>query len=212
MKALLARLEPYFNNLNEKLRLALLLLCALLCLLLGYKVLLSPLQASIKEKSNNINQVRPQIQKFQQQQVKTRKRIEALSPENRAEKARKLEKKLKQANRELTNLSRQYISADRMASVLRSLLLKAEGLSLSQISHERPEPIIIPETSSRTGLWRRRIRITFTGGFYDTLEYLKYISNLKVYLVIESLDYTVVQHPKARAVLSVSTITGKEAN
>ncbi len=117
----------------------------------------------------------------------------------------------------------QLIAPQSMARVLEEVLRNTRGLSLVSARSLDPEPIFDDdgEKSGTTSaaatrkdetpaVYRHAFQLEFQGGFPETVAYLRAIEALPWKFRWDALEYTVEEWPRARIVLTVSTLSLSE--
>lgn len=210
IKQLYERLETWFNNQNQNMRVMLTMLTGIVLCSTWYLLIVILLQSNInetyhkeKQQLTTANKLKPQVQSMQD-------KIKQFKQQNTPDKIEDLKKRLKFTEHKLQAYTSQYAPTQQLYGKLKSFLVKAQGVNLIGIEHQKPKRIQIPESDSQLHLWRHQIDIIFEGSYYQTLEYLQLITKLDIYVVIESLDYKVEQFPKAKVEMTLSTITEKK--
>lgn len=210
MKGVWFKIEDRFNSLPKVLRLLLIILVSFLILLFCYRIILLPMQTDISNQLDKAASYETTILKLRAQINKEKNAAKEIKANNNATNIHRLNNQLQQVERQFNQYTQDYTPAGEIFDKLRGVLEQAKGLDLVAIDHHTPERIQVDDTDQSLQLWRHSLTLVFKGSFYHTLEYLKLITNLKMYIVIESLQYTVEEYPNAQIELVVSTITEKK--
>jgi MSHA biogenesis protein MshJ len=106
------------------------------------------------------------------------------------------------------------VSPREMPLLLEELLRKTQGLKLVGLENLPPVPILAHPAEGSTGaaltlpnLYRHGLRLELEGGFPATLAYLKALEQLPRGLFWDGLEFEVLEHPRARIVLTVYTLS-----
>ncbi len=210
MKALLMKIGGQFNNLPKIARLVLIIAILFFLIVFAYKFVLVSMQSNVNNYEDKQAQAASVVLQLKSQILKAELEAKRIKANNNAAKISQLNNQLKIVEKQLNHYTKEYMPAGEIFAKLRGVLEQAKGLELVAVDHHTPEQIMIEENNNELQLWRHSLTLVFKGGFYHTLEYLKLITNLEMYLVIESLQYTVEKYPNAQIELVVSTITEKQ--
>lgn len=133
--------------------------------------------------------------------------------EQRARQQR-LQTELERLDRRLKALTIDLISPGDMARVLRSLLLRQEGMRLVHLEN-LPAEDLFPGAENQKGthgeervhLYRHPVRIIFSGTYLQVLAYLRSLEKLPRKLFWDDLELVVDDHPRAEISLTVHTLS-----
>lgn len=86
-------------------------------------------------------------------------------------------------------------------------------LSASEPENVEPKESVEVETLKKQNdalqLYMHGLEITFSGNFFDVVDYLKQIEKVKKRIIWDSLEYKVLKYPVAEVTLSVITLSDK---
>ncbi|WP_017941245.1 MULTISPECIES: type II secretion system protein GspM [unclassified Thioalkalivibrio] len=106
---------------------------------------------------------------------------------------------------ELRLTSRELLSPQETASLLRQLLANRDGLQLQRLVRRSPE-ILASGPDSPARLESHRIELEWTGPFLDTLAYLQHLEAIPVTWLWGTLELAVEEHPVARVQLTLDAL------
>ena len=139
----------------------------------------------------------------------------------------RLEEELKKSNEKLQALSSGLVPAKKLPAILYDVL--GTNSKLTFVGMKTKEPIRLELTRSNTpdstlsdqgdekvtstvnsksiGIYQHSIIVEVEGGYFDLLHYLTALEQLGWRFYWESIDYTVLQYPLARAKFEVYTLS-----
>lgn len=118
----------------------------------------------------------------------------------------------------LAAYEQQLISAKEMTALLKKVLSQESGLKLVSIT-SLPAVDILASTQlppelqnipNRSVLYKRGAQLVFSGGYFQTLDYLKKLENSGKHIFWDDFSYTVKTYPTANVSLTVYTLTSEE--
>lgn len=118
----------------------------------------------------------------------------------------------------LAAYEQQLISAKDMTTLLKKILSEESGLKLVSIT-SLPAVDILASTQlppelqnlpNRTVLYKRGAELVFSGGYFQTVDYLKKLENSGKHIFWDDFSYTVKTYPTATVSLTVYTLTSEE--
>lgn len=126
----------------------------------------------------------------------------------------RLQTELKGLDSRLKALTIDLISPGDMARVLRSLLIRQEGMRLVHLEN-LPAEDLLPAAEDKnesdgakgTHLYRHPMRIVFSGSYLQVLAYLRSLEKLPRKLFWDDLEIVVDDHPRAEISLTVHTLS-----
>ena len=110
---------------------------------------------------------------------------------------------------ELEESTADLIPPDRMKAVLRGLLRAEAGARLLRLRTLDTRPVVTPGEGA-PGIYRHGVEIVFEADYATTLAWLRAAEDLPWAFGWERLDYTVVDHPRARVTVRLFTLSGHE--
>ena len=122
-----------------------------------------------------------------------------------------------QLNKRLQASTVDLISPQNMSSVLEGVLVNYNGLELESINALPPvslADLLSDETKQSTdipGVYLHGLKISFKGGYLDTLAYLQALETLKWRFYWGDVDFEVTDYPQAEVTIVVNTLSLNEA-
>jgi MSHA biogenesis protein MshJ len=118
-----------------------------------------------------------------------------------------LRQRIDEINANLGNFAAELVDPAEMARVLEEVLKEQSHLSLIRIRNTSPEELSAGEEADATTLYRHGLEIEVEGSFRDCLDYLTEIEALPWRLYWQVLDLEVIEYPRNRIRLEVSTLS-----
>lgn len=199
-----------FMAFGRRERLMMALALAMVILLGGWQLLVTPYLAQKKAVDNRISSLSEDIQASEEQR-RTLEREVAQDPNEPLRKRRtQLNQRLERYSNELDELTTGLISPTEMVALLKQMLAEHEGISLVSVSHQPAEPVALEESSDgdgRSGLFSHPVSVTVEGSFHELLDYLDDLEALDERLGWRSMDYQVGDWPEARVQIRLHTLS-----
>jgi len=111
---------------------------------------------------------------------------------------------------QIDTLKQKILSAAEWSNIFKDLLLKTKGLILINVNNLPDMPLMQVASQDEIGrgvLYKQGMEIHFTGKYFQILDYLKNVENLKWKLFWDELHYEVKQYPEAKISLKVHTLS-----
>ena len=118
-----------------------------------------------------------------------------------------LERRIEEINATLGNYAAELIDPAEMAHVLENILEQQANLSLVRIRNVAPQRLSASEDESGVIFYRHGLEIELEGSYAACLDYLGEIESLPWRLYWQLLDLEVVEYPRNRIRLEVSTLS-----
>jgi len=108
------------------------------------------------------------------------------------------------------------IDAGQMAAVLESVLSRSRGLTVIEVRGLGARPLLEPAAEQpelaaagarSPGAFKHGVRITFAGGYHETLAYLRALEALPWRFFWEGIEFEVQRYPEAIASITVYTLS-----
>ncbi|WP_199610745.1 hypothetical protein [Flocculibacter collagenilyticus] len=161
-------------------------------------------------KSNQLNTLRQRV--AHDPNIALRTEIEALKRQQR------------QQSNELAALSQDFIPPEAMATMLSTLLERANQLQLIELKALTPLPVQVhsnvttatdsdlvnAEKASDTQLYQHRITMKVSGQYFDLQRYLKAMDELPRKFKVVTFNYQVTEYPVAVLSLELATLSTNE--
>lgn len=172
----------------------------------------APLQDRHKRAANTLNSLKQQQADLGQQLVLLEQRLaDDPNRELRTQQAN-LQKQLVGMRSQIENQLSGLIAPEKMADVLRSMLHEQEQLKLISLKNLPVEPFHQSEgelKEGETALFSHSMELVLDGEYFDVLGYIKRLESLKGFNW-QTLNYEVINYPKARVTLKISTLSLEE--
>ncbi|MGB5247672.1 MAG: hypothetical protein WBM54_11020 [Woeseia sp.] len=118
-----------------------------------------------------------------------------------------IQQRLDQVDEELAEYSGQLIDPAEMAFVLESVLKSQSGLQLKRIRNMGAEALTADNEDNSVILYRHGLEIEVEGSYLDCLAYLQEIESLPWRFYWQFLELDVVEYPRNRIRIEVSTLS-----
>lgn len=118
-----------------------------------------------------------------------------------------LHKRIDEINATLGDYAAELIDPAEMARVLEDVLKEQDSLSLVHMRNTEPEFLSTDQESDVTAFYRHGLEIEIEGDFAACLDYLTEIEALPWRLYWQVLDLEVIEYPRNRVRLKVSTLS-----
>ena len=185
------------------------------------QVIFSPLQDRYKIASRNLVSLTQQQTTFAEQQLVLEQRLkDDPNRELRAQRS-ELDVQLAKMKFEIERQLSGLIAPEKMADVLRSMLQQQKNLKLISLKNMPVAPFNPPNEAGEVngkeqgakeheaGLYRHSMELVMDGKYFDVLEYLTRLESLKGFSW-ETMNYEVLDYPKARVTIKISTLSLEE--
>lgn len=170
-----------------------------------YVGLMEPLLKDIKRNGNDIDTARKQIESINQNLE-----VQALEASSGAigyrEQYTLVQRRLDDLKEQLGDYTAELIGPGEMARVLQGILREQDNLRLIQIRNLPPEQLAA-EDGAKTIFYKHGLELEFEGGYFAALEYLEQIENLPWRIYWQVLEIEVLEYPRNRIRLEVSTLS-----
>lgn len=118
-----------------------------------------------------------------------------------------LKQRIDEINSTLGDYAAELIDPAEMARVLEGILRKQSNLDLVRIRNLAPEAVSEDDETNATRFYRHGLEIEVEGSFAACLEYLTEIEALPWRLYWQLLDLEVIEYPRNRIRIEVSTLS-----
>jgi len=118
-----------------------------------------------------------------------------------------LHQRIDEINVTLGDYAAELIDPAEMARVIEEVLKEQDSLSLVQMRNTEPELLSTGEEANVTAFYRHGLEIEIEGDFAACLDYLAEIESLPWRLYWQVLDLEVIEYPRNRVRLKVSTLS-----
>ena len=123
-----------------------------------------------------------------------------------------LEQQLEKMKGQIEGQLSGLIAPEKMADVLRDVLIDQQALKLISLKNLPVEPFNLVDEdveSQGTALFSHSMELIVDGQYFDVLEYIKRLEQLKGFNW-QMLNYDVVDYPKARVTIKIRTLSLEE--
>ena len=107
------------------------------------------------------------------------------------------------------------VPANKMASILESVLAGSKGLKLIELQSIAPTPILLEQPKEgeepKAGIYRHGVKLVFEGNYFDIQRYLEKIELLPWQFYWQKFDYLVGDYPTASVELEIYTLSTNKA-
>jgi MSHA biogenesis protein MshJ len=206
---LLTKLEPLLAAVdNMKLRERLLIFVTGLMLLgsVWYLGLMQPLDKQATRNRSEIASLRERIELYNQNLEVEALQISSTGTGER-EKLARMQGRLDEINERLGGSVAELIDPSQMSLVLQGLLKKKSKLRLIRVRNLTPEAMSASTDALTMTFFRHGLEIEFEGSYLACLEYLEEIEDLPWRFYWQLLDIEVLEYPRNRIRLEVSTLS-----
>lgn len=135
-----------------------------------------------------------------------------------------LQAALAQEDEKLASMSRGLISAAQLPEALEAILKRAGNLELEKIETLAAKELQLPAqlnqnqagstsgtpSDAATGVYQHGVILKLKGSYFELMSLLTQLENLSYKFYWESLDYRVLNYPKAEIELKVFTLSSEE--
>lgn len=120
---------------------------------------------------------------------------------------KELGKQEEEAEKYLNLLENEVIPPSKMSSVLRDVLLEKNHLTLTGFNIYPKQTLVAgKEKTDPPLLYKQDVQFTFTGGYFDTLQYLQHLEGLEWRFFWDDIEYNVYAYPKATVKIKLHTL------
>jgi len=174
-----------------------------------YLVLMQPLDQQATRNRSEIATLRERIGLYNQNLEVEVLQISGADTGER-EKLARLQGRLDEINERLGGYVAELIDPAQMSLVLQGLLKKQSKLRLIRVRNVSPEALSASADALTTTFYRHGLEIEFEGSYLACLEYLQEIEALPWRFYWQFLDIEVLEYPRNRIRLEVSTLSPDE--
>lgn len=157
-------------------------------------------------------QQKQQQQNMTQQLVQTRSQISALQQElsrdinqQHRDRIAELSEQLQQLQQSLATQSAHFIGAERMLSLLHSILQTQPQVRLMALSSLTPSVIAVDEQQQPL-LYEHKIRVVLEGTYQSLADVMNHLEKIPWQLGWSSVHYKVQHYPKADIIIEIITV------
>lgn len=163
-----------------------------------------------------------QLESLEQDVLRLDQQVEVLAPARASDpnagqrqRLNSLRGQLRILGTQLEQLTHNLIPPERMASMLEALITGQARLELVRLEGLGVKPALDSESDSPPGrvpmLFKHGLRIDFSGGYLETLNYLRAVEELPWRVLWDKVTYSVEQYPRATVSITVYSLSLDEA-
>jgi MSHA biogenesis protein MshJ len=215
-------LQQKYKNLSSKfLKISvreqlLILFCGLVfVILMMYTFLLESLLDNTQKLQKNSINVEKEISVLTVQVAKLYNKLKTDPNESVIARIAVLKRQIQDITRQIEAQTDHLVPANKMASMLESVLTGSKGLKLIELQSIPPVPILLgqSETSNEPqyALYRHGVSLEFEGSYFDIQRYLEKLESMPWQFYWKKFDYLVGDYPTASVELEIYTISTNKA-
>ena len=194
------------DNLNLRERLLVFVSGLMLLGSAWYLGLMQPLDQQAERNRSEIASLQDRIELYNQNVEVQALQISSTGTGDR-EKLARIQGRLDEINERLGGYVAELIDPAQMSRVLQGLLKKQSKLRLIRVRNLSPEALSASTDALTTTFYRHGLEIEFEGSYLACLEYLQEIEELPWRFYWQLLDIEVLEYPRNRIRLEVSTLS-----
>jgi MSHA biogenesis protein MshJ len=194
----------------------LILFCGLIIVILMINtVALEPIFDSSEKLQKKSSSADKEVRLLKQQVAALTDKLKADPNNTLLEKLVLLKRQNQKISGQLKTETENLVPANKMASMLESVLAMSKGLTLIELRSIAPIPVSsgVSEADKKavTALYRHGVTFVFEGNYKDIQRYLETLEALPWQFYWQKFDYSVVEHPIARVELEIYTLSTNKA-
>jgi MSHA biogenesis protein MshJ len=194
----------------------LILFCGLIIVILMINtVALEPIFDSSEKLQKKSSSADKEVSLLKQQVAALTDKLKADPNNTLLEKLVLLKRQNQKISGQLKTETENLVPANKMASMLESVLAMSKGLTLIELRSIAPIPLSsgVSEADKKavTALYRHGVTFVFEGNYKDIQRYLETLEALPWQFYWQKFDYSVVEHPIARVELEIYTLSTNKA-
>lgn len=167
-------------------------------------VLLEPAWLSLQQQKKQLVSVQQQVSQTELGIAALQKELSRDINQQHRERIQRQEQRLSQLEQQLAERTANFVGADKMLPMLKSLLLKENQVRLMSLNSMAPQAVAYDEANLPL-LYEHSIRLVMQGNFQHLTDLLSNLEQLPWQLEWRSLHYRVLEHPSAE--LSIDLVT-----
>ena len=176
---------------------------------LWYLGLMQPLTKQVNKNRTEIISLQERTKTTNQNLEVQALQISSTGTEDR-EKFLQIQKRLDEMNERLGGYAAELINPAEMSRVLQGVLKEQSKLRLIRVRNLSPEALSASAEAQTTTFYRHGLEIEFEGSYLACLEYLQEIETLPWRFYWQYLEIEVLEYPRNRIRLEVSTLSPDE--
>ncbi len=172
---------------------------------LWYVGLMEPLNKQIKNNRTEITATQQRIESINQN-LEIQARAASGGTIGYQEQFALIQRRLEELNEQLGSYNAELIGPVQMARVLQGVLKEQSNLRLIRMRNLNPEPVAAFDGTDAI-FYKHGLEIEFEGGYFACLEYLQQIEALPWRFYWQVLEIQVLEYPRNRIRIEVSTLS-----
>ena len=209
------KLSSKFLNVSSREQL-LILFCGLaVVILMMYTFLLEPLIDHSKKLQQNSSSAAKEIITLEAQVANLSDKLKTDPNSPIRDRIAGLKQQIHDISNQLKTQTSKLVPADKMASMLESVLAGSKGLKLIELQSIAPVPILLEQHKEgeepKVGLYRHGVTLKFEGNYFDIQQYLEKLESLQWQFYWKKFDYLVGDYPTASIELEIYTLSTNKA-
>jgi len=215
MNALLQQFFTKFDALNERERLAVMLLSVVAIIIIFIELLISPLNQKYEVIDKQIIGLQNQTKQLESQITVLRSKKNIDPDFQGKQKIKLLKEQISNIDVRLKEKMHGLIEPKQMAKVLEVVLAQNTDLKLQRVQSLGAKPLSSlkakeGEESESLGIYQHGMQIEFKGSYLSTLKYLKALDELPWNFYWDVLELNVNKYPVSTIVITVHTLSFHE--
>lgn len=210
MKAQLARLAERIDALSLRERGIVFVAILVVLYMLWDAALMGPLDASKETATKRIAVLQQEITAFDQQIAQVVSRQQSDPNVELRRQILPVEQRLETLDERIGQAMSGLVAPQEMARVVEAVLQRHSGLQPVRVESLGSAPLLETEGSQTTMIYRHRMQIELRGSYLDTVAFLRAVQALPWAFYWDSVDVELEEYPRARIVVTVSTLSLKE--
>lgn len=172
----------------------------------------------IKTATGKITEMKGQVEDLRSQTQAILNEVQNSVANPNSQRALSYKQQLDELDKKLSAYDQQLISAKEMTNILKSILSRESGLKMISMTSLPSVDIMasvnlpaeLKNIPNRSTLYKRGAKLVFSGGYFETIDYLKKLENYGKHIFWDDFSYTVKTYPTAEVSLTVYTLTSEE--
>ena len=215
MNALLQQFFTKFDALNERERLAVMLLSVVAIIIIFIELLISPLNQKYEVIDKQITGLQSQTKQLESQITLLRSKKNIDPDFQGKQKIKLLKEQISNIDVRLKEKMHGLIEPKQMAKVLEVVLAQNTDLKLQRVQSLGAKPLSSlkardGEEAESLGIYQHGMQIEFKGSYLSTLKYLKALDELPWNFYWDVLELNVNKYPVSTIVITVHTLSFHE--
>jgi len=201
-------LQARFNSLTDREQLIFLATFLILLWSVWDNLVYQPITNKTKQYATELKTLNSDLSTYQRTMIEI-ERLGKLDP-NLKNKTRlkQLNARLKKLTSQLGEGEKDFVSANKMATLLTDMLNQNNALKL--VALDTLPSTALSKSDQQSWVYRHGLSLTLQGSFIDTVNYLKSLESLPWLFSWDSVDYQVKKYPDAETTIRLYTLSFEE--